>query len=162
MYILWEIRCQFGLLCRGLQQILPSTMCSLLKCTSSKSEIVWPFFLGSYVWRNTERNSPVLNTFSAVFIAGFAHAKFVGWFLKCSKQTQAKNRLNAMTSPILKNLWTVYRFWPDFCLHFTWNFEDFELPDKIGMCKSGLWRSMWIISGRGLSMSYLLWDTNQD
>ena len=36
--------------------------------------------------------------------AGFTHANFVGRFLKNSKQTQAKNRFNAMTSPILKNL----------------------------------------------------------
>ena len=42
-----------------------------------------------------------------------------------------------MTSPILKNLWTGHRFWPDFCLDFAWNFEDFESADKIGVCKSG-------------------------
>ena len=36
--------------------------------------------------------------------AGITRANFVGRFLKCSKQTQAKNRLNANTSPILKNL----------------------------------------------------------
>ena len=52
--------------------------------------------------------------------AGFTHANFAGRCLNFSKQTQAKNRLNAMTSPILKNRWTVYRFWPDFCLDFAW------------------------------------------
>ena len=43
-----------------------------------------------------------------------------------------------MTSPISNNLRTGYRFWPEFCLVFAWNFEDFEAADKIGVCKSGL------------------------
>ena len=45
---------------------------------------------------------------------GFTHANFVGRFLKLSKQTKAKSRLNAMTSPILKNLLTVYKSCPVF------------------------------------------------
>ena len=55
----------------------------------------------------------------------FTHANFVGRFLKFSKQTQAKSHFNAMTSPILKNLLTVYRFWPDSCLAFAWKFQRF-------------------------------------
>ena len=51
-----------------------------------------------------------------IFKAGFTHAKFDGRFSKFSKQTQAKSRLNATTSPIFQILWTVYRFWPDFWL----------------------------------------------
>ena len=47
----------------------------------------------------------VINTISSqAGKAGFTHANFVGRFLKSSKQSQAKNRFNAMTSPILKNL----------------------------------------------------------
>ena len=52
------------------------------------------------------------------------------------------SKLKQMTSPILKNLWTVYRFWPDFYLDFAWNLKDFESADKIGVCKSGFKRHL--------------------
>ena len=74
--------------------------------------------------------------------AGFTHTNYVDRFLKFSKQTQAKSHLNAMTSPILKNLWTVYRFWPDSCLEFAWKFWEFVPADKLGVCKSGLTLSL--------------------
>ena len=49
--------------------------------------------------------------------------------LNSPSKVKQKNRLNAMTSPIFKNLWIVS------CLDFAWNFEDFDLADKIGVCK---------------------------
>ena len=56
---------------------------------------------------------------------GLTHADFVGRFLKLSNQTQAKSRVNATTSPILKNQWTVNRFLPDYCLESAWIFSGF-------------------------------------
>ena len=46
--------------------------------------------------------------FSSETKAGFTHANFVGRLKKFSKQTQAKCRLNAMTSPIFKDLGPFY------------------------------------------------------
>ena len=48
------------------------------------------------------------------------HANFISGFLSISKQTQAKFHYNTTTSPISKNLWTVYRFLPNFYLDFAW------------------------------------------
>ena len=60
-----------------------------------------------------------------------------GVIFEVLQANSSKNRHNSMTSPILKHLCTGYRFWPDSCLDFAWNFEDFESADKIGVSKSG-------------------------
>ena len=120
-YSLWKLlsemistcaRCKRAFLCKA----------SMLLVKRKMKQFHWPNLTQGWKCWN------VLNLFfkcELLFLAstaGFTHANFVGRFLKCSKQTQAKNRLKAMTSPILKNLLTSYRFWPDFCLGFAWKF----------------------------------------
>ena len=51
-----------------------------------------------------KRDSSVVHIMNRPTKAGFTHANFFRRFLKLSKQTQAKSRLNAMASQILKNL----------------------------------------------------------
>ena len=57
--------------------------------------------------------------------------------MNAPSKIKQKDRLISMTSLTLKNLWTVYISWPDFCFDFAWNFESFESAEKIDVCKLG-------------------------
>ena len=106
-----------------------------VQISNSRKLLVSELFKGELQrsWFIKIKQSPLLK-------AGFTHANFVGRFLKCSKQSQAKNHFNATTSPILKNLWTAYRFGPIFAWILLEIFEDIKSADKTGVCKSGLIR----------------------